>query len=274
MSGLIDSPTAVINRVAAGRSYVVGYHRFLKNESVTHDLLMESHYEYLSGRVSDKDLICIQDTTEYNYQHHIKLLKPDELGTISNGRSLGLRVHPMLVMDAGDGFAYGLSSLQILNRKGQRQDKHERKYNTLPIEEKESNRWLLAIENSKKRLSKASSLTFVSDRESDIYQLWSRVSDARTHLVIRSSFLRKFEDLDNQTEITPFSPLTPFGQTTIRLPARGERRAKSREALLEIAVQQVWTLKPATLKQQKSNRDPDRIALTMVAVREIIPKRS
>lgn len=274
MGGLIDIPTAVINRVAEDRSSVVGYHRFLKNESITHDLLMESHYAYLSQKVSDKDLICIQDTTEYNYQHHSKLLKADELGTISNGTSLGLRVHPMLVMDAADGFAYGLSSLQILNRQGQTQGKHERKYNTLPIEEKESNRWLLAIENSKKRLSKASRLTFVSDRESDIYQLWSRMPDERTHLVIRSSFLRKFEDLENQTEITPFSPLTRLGQTTIRLPARTERRAKSREALLEVSVQQVWTLKPATLRQQKNDQDPDRIALTMVAVREIIPEGS
>lgn len=235
---------------------------------------MESHYEYLSGKVSGKNLVCIQDTTEYNYQHHSKLLKADELGTISNGISMGLRVHPMLVMDAEDGFAYGLSSLQILNRKGQTGDKHERKYNTLPIEEKESYRWLLAIEESKRHLNKSSGVTFVSDRESDIYQLWSRVPDERTHLVIRSSFLRKFEDMGHQTEITPFSPLIKLGQTKIKLPARAEKRAKSREALLEISVQQVWTLKPTTLKQQKNNQDPERIGLTMVAVREIIPPDS
>jgi hypothetical protein len=60
----------------------------------------------------------------------------------------------------------------------------------------------------------------------------------------------------------------------IKLPARAETRTKSREALLEISVQQVWTLKPATLKQNKNNRDTDRIALTMVAVREIIPPKS
>ena len=274
MEGLIHKPTAVINRVAAGRSDMVGYHRFLKNESVNQELMMESHYGYISGKVSGEDLICIQDTTEYNYQHHSGLIGSDELGTISNGISLGLRVHPVLVTDAKDGFAYGLSSLQILNRQGQSRDKFERKYNTLPIEEKESNRWLVAIEESKKRLSKARSLTFVSDRESDIYQLWSRVPDERTHLVIRSSFLRKFTDIEDQTEITPFSPLTVLGQTKITLPARAEKRTKSREALLELSVQQVWTLKPATLRQQKDNKDPDRIALTMVAVKEIIPPDS
>jgi hypothetical protein len=274
LKGLIDKPTAVLNRVGTDRSAIVGYHRFLKNKSVNHGLMMKSHQEYLSASVSGEDLICIQDTTEYNYHHHSGLIGSDELGTISNGISLGLRVHPVLVTSAKDDFTYGLSSLQIINRQGQTQDKNERKYNTLPIEKKESKRWLQAIEDSKNCLSKANSLTFVSDRESDIFQLWSRVPDERTHLVIRCSFMRKFTDLENQTEITPDSALRVLGQTTIKLPARAEKRTKSREALLEISVGQVWTLKPVTLKQQKENRDPDRIALTMVAVKEIIPPGS
>ena len=46
--------------------------------------------------------------------------------------------------DAQDGFAYGLSSFQIINRIGQIGKKRDRKYATLPIEEKESYRWLKA----------------------------------------------------------------------------------------------------------------------------------
>lgn len=271
MKSIIDKPTAVINRFAADRSHVVGCHRFLKNETVNHQQLMEPHYQYLSKRVSGTDLICIQDTTEYNYQHHGGRIKSGELGTLSDGASIGLHVHPVLVTDAQDGFAYGLSSFQIINRIEQTGNKRERKYPTLAIEEKESYRWLKAIQESKKRLSKASSLTFVSDRESDIYQLWSRIPDERTHLVIRSSFMRKFTDINNQSEITAASDLIQLGQLKVKLPARAEKRIKSRDALLEISVQQVWTLKPVTLKRQKGNHDPDRIPLTLVAVKEIIP---
>lgn len=250
---------------------MVGFHRFLKNKAVKYELLMEAHYNYLSQRVSGADLICIQDTTEYNYHHHSGLIEAGELGMISNGTSIGLRVHPMLVMDARDGFVYGLSALQIINRQGNNGGKYERKYQTLPIEQKESYRWLSAITASKQRLGEAGKLTFVSDRESDIYQLWCTIPDERTHLVVRSSFLRKFTDIENQSEITPFSPLIPLGQTVISLPARSGKRPKSRDALLDVSAQQVWTLKPETLKRQKGIQYPDRISLTMVAVKEIDP---
>lgn len=252
----------------------MGAHRFLKNGAVTPELLMKPHYDYLSEKTAGKHLIAIQDTTEYSYQHHSGLIGPDELGKVRKGTDLGLRVHPTLVLDARDSFAYGLSSLQILNRQGQTQDRHERKYATLPIEEKESYRWLKSIDESKARLSKASSITFVSDRESDIYQLWCRVPDERTHLVIRCCFLRKFTDMALQSEITPASQLARLGETAITLPARTGKRTKSREARLEISAGQVWTLKPGKLKLQKANQDPERIAVTMVAVKEIIPDGS
>ena len=232
---------------------------------------MEAHYNYLSQKASGKDLLCIQDTTEYNYHHHSGLIEPGELGTISNGTSIGLRVHPMLVMDAHDGFAYGLSALQIINRRGNNGGKHARNYQALPIEQKESYRWLSAIEESKQRLYRASSLTFVSDRESDIYQLWSRIPDERTHLVVRSSFLRKFTDMESQSEIAPGSPMTPLGNTVVSLPAGTEKRTNSRDVLLEIAASQVWTIMPKTLKRQHGTNYPTQIVLTMVAVRETDP---
>lgn len=252
----------------------MGAHRFLKNEAVTAERLMKAHYGYLSERTADRDLIAIQDTTEYSYQHHKGLIGPDELGKVRKGTELGLRVHPMLVLDAGDNFAYGLSSLQVLNRQGQTLNRHERKYPALPIEEKESNRWLKSINESKTRLGKASSITFVSDRESDIYQLWCRVPDERTHLVVRCCFLRKFTDMGFQSEITPGSQLTRLGETTITLPARTGKRKEIREAQLEVSVAQAWTLKPGKLKRQKANNDPERISVTMVAVKEMVPQGS
>jgi len=271
LKAIISSSTAVINRFSRNRSFVVGAHRFFKNNSVTYQQIMESHYHYLSDKVSGKDLICIQDTTEYNYQHHSGIIKSGELGKISDGRTLGLRVHPTLVMDAKDGFTYGISSFEIINRTEpplKRIDKQ--RHSRFPIEKKESYRWLSAIQESKKRLSKAQSLTFVSDRESDIYQLWSRIPDERTHLVIRCSFFRKFKDLENEHEITRDSPLNIFGCITVHISGAGQG-VKSRDAVLEISVGRVWTLKPLILREDKANRSPDRIALTMVAVREICP---
>jgi len=232
---------------------------------------MEPHYKHVARRSAGRDLIGIQDTTEYNYEHHKGIIKEGELGTISDNASIGLRVHPMLIMDAEDHFPYGFSSMQIVNRAGKTLDRHERKYQKLPIEEKESYRWLKAIEETKQRLAQAKTLTIIADRESDIYQLWSRTLDEKTHLVIRTSLLRKFID-EQENEIQSSSSLISLGSHTIYIPGRLGKQDKGRQAGLEISFQKGYTLKPKKLKEQKSNSDPDRIELNMLSVKEILPE--
>lgn len=264
-------PTAVINRLAQDRPAVVGYHRFVNNAKVSDGRIMEGHYQHLAKRIKGKDLICIQDTTEYNYHHHKHLLKEAELGTISDNRSLGLRVHPMLVMDAQDRFPYGFSSIEIINRVGQTKTRHERKYKQLPIEQKESYRWIKSMDQAKERLKGANSLTMVADRESDIYELWSRAPDERTHLVIRTSFTRKFVDQDHQA-ITPTNALGLMGTYQIYVPGKPGQSDKGRTATLEVFAQQADTVKPRSLSSQKYHQYPDKIPLSIVTARETVPE--
>lgn len=230
---------------------------------------MEGHYIRLGIAATEQDLICIQDTTEYNYNHHQHIIKTGQLGTISDNRSLGLRVHPMLVTDH-EGFPVGISSLQIINRAGLEGDRHQRKYQDQVIEKKESYRWLKAIEESKKRMAKSKSLTFVSDRESDIYQLWSRALDTKTHLVIRTSFRRKFVD-DKENEILPINPLTLLGKQQLYVPKRLGKVDKARTAELEVFAQEAYTLKPRRLKKQKTD-DKEKVGLYVVVIKEIVPE--
>lgn len=232
--------------------------------------MMSGHFDYVSRKTQGKSLICIQDTTEYNYNHHRGIIREGELGTISDNQSLGLRVHPMLVLDAEDHFPYGFSSLQTINRAGKSADKYERSYWGLPIEEKESYRWIKSVEQTKQRLKGAKHLTIVADRESDIYQLWSRVPDDRTHLVVRTPFSRKFLDEDNE-EITTSNPLESLGSYQIYLPARPEKRGKARTVTLEVACRKAFTMKPRSLKSQRSNSDPEKIPLTIVMAKEVVP---
>lgn len=235
---------------------------------MTSPQIMEGHYRQLRKTVKGKELICIQDTTEYNYNHHKDILKKDQLGTISDNYSLGLRVHPMLVMDY-DGFPYGISSLQILNRLGKEQDRHERKYQQLPIEEKESYRWIKSIAETKTRLAKSKSLTIVADRESDIYQLWCRTLDSKTHLVIRTAFKRKFID-EQGAEVLPVSAPALLGRQQLYISGRFGKVDKSRMADLSIYSQSAYTLKPKW-KSKNKTQDADKIQLYVVTVHEKVP---
>ena len=225
---------------------------------------MQGHFESVVKKTVGKDLICIQDTSEYNYEHHKGILKDGTLGTISDNRSTGLRVHPMLVLDRKDEFAYGFSSLEILNRADKTADRHEREYKKLPIEEKESFRWLQAINNTKSMLSEAQSVTIVADRESDIYQLWSRIPDTKTHLVIRTSLMRIFEN-EQGTPINPTDRSKSIGHTTMVL--QGNPEQKTRVANLEVFVQKAWTKKP---QRVYDHQDASRVMVYVIVAKEVV----
>lgn len=220
-------------------------------------------------RTKGRDLICIQDTSEYSYERHRGILKEGTLGVISDDRSLGVRVHPMLIVDAEDEFAYGFSSFEIINRIDRRIDEHEEAYKRLPIEEKESYRWLAAIQNTKLLLNEAKSLTIVSDRESDIYELWSRIPDSKTHLVIRTPLKRIFYD-DEGGEFDPYNRSNFVGHTKITIPKNPSRNRKAREATLEVFVHKAWTKKPKKLRKQKNNSDPENVQVNVIVAREIV----
>lgn len=230
---------------------------------------MEGHYESVARKVRGKDLICIQDTSEYLYGHHRGILKDGTVGKI-NDESIGVRVHPMLVLDAKDEFAYGFSSLEIINRAGQTENRYQRQYKKLDIEEKESYRWIQAILNTKQQLHEAKSLTIVADRESDIYQLWSRIPDDKTHLVIRTSLMRIFKN-ENGEQIDPVHPAKRVGSMKLHIHADWEKKRKAREAHIELFVQKAWTQQPQGLKNRSN--DPNNVPLYVVVAKEAINYR-
>lgn len=233
---------------------------------------MKPHFKHVAEQTQGRNVICIQDTSEYNYQHHERIIREGELGTISDDRSLGMRVHPMLVVDQADGYPYGFSSFEIINRNNKEKDKEPWKYKKIPIENKESYRWLSAIEQTKKQLSKTESITVVADREADIYQLWTRIPDNRTHLVIRTALKRKFLD-DEQNQIKQDTCLHLLGISKVFIPGRLGKADKSRDAQLEISFQKAHTLMPKALAKNRDAKklDPNQIPLNVVAVKEIIP---
>jgi len=91
-------------------------------------------------------------------------------------------VHPVLAVGAENGECLGLVDAQVWRRTTAK----AANYKKLPIEEKESNRWLQGGEQAKAVLCEASLVTIVDDREGDIYEKWARLPDARTHLLTRA----------------------------------------------------------------------------------------
>jgi hypothetical protein len=151
-------------------------------------------------------------------------------------------MHSSIVIDANKGTALGYSYIKVWDRKAETPDRHERKYQQLPIAQKESYKWLEASQNSKKLLSKAQTITIIADRESDIYDLIAAVPDPKTHLLIRSNSDRKIagggtltQHLNAKQEVHCYD-----------LKVRGDVRKniEKRTAIMELKWSKISLLKP------------------------------
>ncbi|MDZ7995824.1 MAG: hypothetical protein RM022_030400 [Nostoc sp. EfeVER01] len=93
-----------------------------------------------------------------------------EHGEVSNGES---------------GFPLGLSTVKLWSRAINHADKHQRDYQNLPIEEKESYKWLASAESSKRcfEVGGAKMVTHIGDRESDLFEEFATIPNKNNHSV-------------------------------------------------------------------------------------------
>jgi hypothetical protein len=145
-----QAQTVIIRQISRNRAEQIAYYRYLENEQVTLSELTRSLADHCQEQVAGRHVLAISDTSEINLQAHQGRLKPEGLGVVGNNKDLGFFIHPTLVMDAENGFPLGLSNVQIWTRAVERPDKHQRKYASLPIEQKESYKWLAAAQRSQR----------------------------------------------------------------------------------------------------------------------------
>ena len=175
---MVSKVTVHLRRLAGNRAGEVRYSRWFNNEKVQMEEIISTGLSKTKSRCEGLHILGIQDTSELNYQSHVN--RVSGLGRVGNGTDVGFFIHPLLAVDAESQACLGLAGYHSWLRAGVANNRK-----TLPIEEKESYRWLQVAEQGKQTLNNAAMLTIVADRESDIYELWDRVPDNKTHLLIR-----------------------------------------------------------------------------------------
>lgn len=184
---MIEQETICLRKLGKCRAGEVKLGRWLANDNVTMEELNHSICEKSRLLVKNRHVLAIQDTTQLNYASKENRIKG--LGPLANGTTCkGFLLHAMLVVDASDNTCLGLGGLKSWVRppvvKGKRQSNLRRKQ---LIEEKETFRWIETAEKAKKLLSECKEITFVADRESDIYEKWTRIPDSKTHVLVRAN---------------------------------------------------------------------------------------
>jgi len=245
---LYAGKSSSIHEISPNEAEQKGAYRFLNNDKTQEGILIKTVKERSSYLSAGKDVLVLQDTSEINLDNHRNRLERNTgIGLTGNNKDLGFFMHNSLVLDAKDETVLGFSDIQLWHREENKLDKEERGYQKLPIEEKESYKWIKACQQSKHHLSAAASITFIEDREGDIYEQFASIPDERTHLIIRSRDNRRLSD--GSKLFDALSKQAIAGGYDIELVTDIRKGIVKRTASVEVRFCKVNIAKPASLKK-------------------------
>jgi len=256
---MVAGKDVCLRRLSKGdRALEVRFNRFLGNAKVTTDRIIESWSECTVAATEGRHVLAIQDTSEINFSTTPQRRRG--LGEIGKGNSHGVLLHPMLAVDADNGNCLGLLSGKIWTRNGRRTVSHDLR----DLSDKESQRWIETALASKPLLTDAAMVTFIGDRENDIFAFYASVTDGHCHAIVRSMHDRL---LANGTGLyAAIECMSVRDSRPIRLPARVRR--PERLAPLELRFGTVDLARPQT---KFLRHLPKSLLMTVVDVREIDP---
>jgi hypothetical protein len=182
-------PTACQDWAATKAAY-----RFFANPRVDDQAILGGHFAATAERfaAATGPVLVLHDTTEFSFTRNT----PDGVGYLSyvKGRhathtTCGVLLHSSLAVTT-EGFPLGLAAVKFWTRKrfkGTNAAKRTVNPTTVPIEEKESVRWLDNLTRSTHQLGDPTRCVHVGDREADIFELFHAAEQAESHFLVRTA---------------------------------------------------------------------------------------
>jgi len=247
-------------------------YRFLDNRRISEAEILKGHFQATHQRfaASSGTILVLHDTTEFSFhrEHPEAIGKTHKTvsGKTKGGRPrlhtiCGILMHSSLVVTTL-GLPLGLASVKFWTRKkfkGTNALKRKVNPTRIPIEKKESIRWIENLRQSSENMGDPGRCVHIGDRESDIYELFCASEDVKTHFLVRTSVDRLAGD----------------GKHTIRDVMKSERvkavhhvqvvnrKGANLQATVEIRYRRVQVLPPIG----KQNRYPS-LSLTVIHAQE------
>jgi Transposase DNA-binding len=228
-------------------------YRFFSNERVDEADILAGHFQSTRDRTAATDglVLVLHDTTEFSYQREnseaIGITKRinsgrDKAGRLRSHTVCGILMHSSLAVTI-EGLPLGLAAIKFWTRKkfkGTAALKRKINPTRVPIEKKESIRWLENRKQSTTLLDDPERCVHIGDRESDIYELFCAAQEIGTHFLVRTCVDRLAGDGDHT-----------IGEEMNEVAVKGLHRIEVRdsngdpdEALLEIRYRKIRVLPP------------------------------
>jgi hypothetical protein len=228
-------------------------YRFLSNERFGEDALLAGHFQATADRFAGTPgvVLVVQDTTEFSFRwakrETIGAIGQVPLGLDRNGKpriytQCGLLMHGSLVVTR-EGLPLGLAAVQFWSRKsfkGANELKRHVNPTRVPIEDKESVRWLSSLAQSTRLLGDPGRCVFVGDRENDIYEFFCAAREAGTHFLVRTCVDRLAGD-GHRTVARMMARVPVAGQHKVAVP---DAKGRPATAILQLRFQRIHILPP------------------------------
>jgi hypothetical protein len=193
------SPGGSIPLVCQDWANTKAAYRFLDNDRVSEAEILAGHFHATRDRAAATDgpILVLHDTTEFSFKREdidaVGITRKAVAGVYRDGKlrhytACGILMHSSLAITA-EGLPLGLTAVKFWTRekfKGTNALKKKINPTRVPIEEKESIRWLENLRQSTALLADAARCVHIGDRESDIYELFCAAQDAGTHFLLRT----------------------------------------------------------------------------------------
>lgn len=241
-------------------------------EKVTYAAIMARHIERTRSALRESgEYFVTEDTTTLNYDSHLKI---DGMGWMGDGR-LGLSVHTSLVtrIERWDGegrpvvTVVGMARQEAWTRHGESKRKTKSK-DQRRKGHRESERWAVVVDELSHPPLHVR-WTYMADRESDIFSVFSRCQQEGWDFIIRASEPRALVGEEGHV-IEAAARGRLLGRKTVSLRARSATRERpavaAREAVVEVRSTTV-TVRPP----RKLHPKPKAVTLHIVEVREVDP---
>src|SRR5438093_496040 len=182
-------------------------YRFFSNDRVSEADILAGHFQSTRDRAAATDglVLMLHDTTEFSYQREkseaIGITKSINSGRDKSGRLrshtvCGILMHSSLAVTIA-GVPLGLAAVKFWTRKkfkGTAALKKKINPTRVPIEKKESIRWLENVQQSTTLLADPARCAHIGDCESDIYERVCAARQAGPRFLIRTCGDRRGAD--------------------------------------------------------------------------------
>jgi Transposase DNA-binding len=243
-------------------------YRFFSNERVNEADILAGHFQSTRDRTAATDglVLVLHDTTEFTYRREkseaIGITKSinsgrDKAGRLRSHTVCGILMHSSLAVTT-EGLPLGLAAIKLWTRKkfkGTAALKRKINPTRVPIEKKESIRWLENLKQSTELLDDPGRCVHIGDRESDIYELFCMAQRAGTHFLVRTCVDRLAGD-GGHTIADEMEEVAVKGLHRIEVK---DGNGDPEEAILEIRYRKIRVLPPVG----KQKRYP---ALTLTVI--------